>query len=116
MAQAMDAATLKQAERFVIDRIASLGRVPVIDQIAAAIHKTPRDLSALPEQLPAYSALVSLKPQYIAQLASRLNAYPEHFPTLQKCADYIVDRAEFTEVEEELRRLSTPPDDGPKVA
>jgi len=116
MAQVIDTATLKQVERFVIDRIASVGRVPVIDQIAAAIHKTPRELSALPEQLPAYAALLGLKPKHIAALAARLNVYPEHFANLQKCADYIVDRAQFADVEAELQQLAAPPDDGPKVA
>jgi hypothetical protein len=112
----MDAPTLLEVEKLVIGRIASVGRVPVIDQIAAALQKTPKELAGLPEQLPAYAALLALKPKYVAQLAARLTAYPAHFPTLQSCANYIVDRAEIAEVEEELRILSTPPDDGPKVA
>ena len=116
MAQPLDPYTLQEVEKFVIGRIASVGRVPGTDQIAAALHKTPKELVGLPEQLPAYAALLALKPKYIGQLAARLTAYPAHFPTLQSCANYIVNRAEFAEVEEELAKLSTPPDDGPKVA
>jgi hypothetical protein len=112
----MDTALVKHLEKIVLDRIASGAGVPVIDQLAAATGKSPRDLASFRDLSPAYSALAALKRKYIAQLAARVQAYPEHFPTLQSCAAYIVDRAETAEVEEELRKLSEPPDDGPKVA
>jgi hypothetical protein len=112
----MDAVTLHKVEKFVIERIASAGRVPVIDQIAAGLGRDRQDVAAVLDQLPAYAALSRLKPKYIAQLSARIIAYPAHFPTLQKCADYIVDRAEFNEVEEELKKLREPPDNGPMAA
>jgi hypothetical protein len=113
MAQILDTAAIREIEKFVIDRLITVGRVPVLDQIALALHRKPADLSDLPDRCPAYFRLLDLKPKYIAQLAESIRAAPARFSTLEFCAD----QAEIQSVEDELsQQLKGPNGDGPKVA
>jgi len=112
MIRPLDSVTIKQIEKIVLERIAIVGRVPAIDQLATITHKKSNELAELPKLSPAYAALVDLKPKYIAQLAARLQAFPAHFPNLQSAADYIVGRAETAEIEEIYKR----PDNDPEAA
>jgi hypothetical protein len=115
MAQ-LDAATIRDIEKAVIERLASVGHIMVIDQIALALGLKARDLADLPNRCPAYGRLIALKPKYIARLASEIPARPGKFSTLEACADY----AEILAVEDELNELTQqlrgPNGDGPNVA
>jgi hypothetical protein len=115
MAQ-LDAATIRDIEKVVINRLATVGHIMVIDQIAAALGVGARQLADLPERCPAYARLTALKPKYIARLASEIPARPVKFSTLEACAEF----AEILAVEDELHELSQqlrgPDGDGPKAA
>jgi hypothetical protein len=112
----LHAETIRVIESTVIERIATVGRVMVIDQIALALRIKPADLAPLPDRCPGYARLLPLKPKYIALLAAEIRARPGKFSTLQECADY----AELLSVQEEIKELSDqlkgPDNDGPKVA
>jgi hypothetical protein len=98
----LDPETIRAIERTVIERIAIVGRVMVIDQIALALRMKTSDLAALPDRCPPYARLLTLKPKYIALLAAQIPARPEKFSTLQECADY----AELLSVQDEIEEIS----------
>jgi hypothetical protein len=89
MAQSKDSATLADLEHFVLGRISTVARVPVVDQIASALNSSTAHAASLIAARPAYTKLVEADVKYIKQLAADMRGSPQFYKTLQDCANNV---------------------------
>lgn len=116
MAHTEDNATLADLEKLVLERISTVARVPVVDQIASGLHSSQGHISRLLVACPAYTKLLEAEPKYIKQLASDMRGSPQFYKTLQDCANN-VDARESLNAQASMEGVLRDPDGhGPRRA
>jgi hypothetical protein len=116
MAQSKDIVSLADFEKFVMERISTVGRVPLADQIALSLHSSQAHIHGLVTACPPSTKLVEAEAKYIKQLASDMRGSPQFYKSLQDCANN-VDAREVADARTYAEDLLKDPDGhGPRRA